>query len=77
VCAFQEKLPAVAKVANLVTIFGVALLLAVTLVAAVHTRLQGILITVVGMTLFTVAMQLLPRAKRDRPAPLVAQPSTA
>ncbi len=41
-------------------------LLAVTLVAAIHTRLQGILITSVGMALFVVAMLLIPEvAERD------------
>jgi hypothetical protein len=40
-----------------------AILLAVTLVAAIHTRLQGILITAVGMAMFIVAMLLIPRMK--------------
>ena len=39
-------------------------LLAVTLVAAIHPRLQGILITSVGMALFVVAMLLIPRLQR-------------
>lgn len=38
-----------------------AVLLAVTLLAATHPRLQGILITSVGMALFIVAMLLIPR----------------
>lgn len=38
-------------------------ILAVTLVAAVHTRLQGILITAVGLVMFIVAMLLIPRIK--------------
>jgi prepilin-type N-terminal cleavage/methylation domain-containing protein len=41
-----------------------AALLAVTLMAAIHTRLQGILITSVGMALFVVAMLLIPRLQR-------------
>jgi prepilin-type N-terminal cleavage/methylation domain-containing protein len=42
-----------------------ATLLAVTLVAAIHPRLQGLLITGVGMALFIVAMLLIPRLQRD------------
>jgi prepilin-type N-terminal cleavage/methylation domain-containing protein len=41
-----------------------ATLMAVTLIAAVHTRLQGILITGVGMALFIVAMLLIPRLQK-------------
>jgi hypothetical protein len=41
-----------------------ATLMAVTLIAAVHTRLQGILITGVGMALFIVAMVLIPRLQK-------------
>jgi prepilin-type N-terminal cleavage/methylation domain-containing protein len=41
-----------------------AVLLAVTLMAAIHTRLQGILITSVGMALFVVAMLLIPRLQK-------------
>jgi len=40
-----------------------AIILIVTLVAAIHTRLQGILITAVGMAMFIVAMLLIPRMK--------------
>ena len=39
-------------------------LMTVTLIAAVHTRLQGILITGVGMALFVVAMVLIPRLQK-------------
>ena len=65
------------RLALLGTVLPAALLLAGTLVAAVHTRLQGILITIVGMALFTVAMLLLPRLKREKPLPFIPQPSTA
>jgi drug/metabolite transporter (DMT)-like permease len=65
------------RLALLGTVLPATLLLAVTLVAAVHTRLQGILITIVGMALFTVAMLLLPRLKREKPLPFMPQPSTA
>ena len=38
-------------------------ILAVTLLAAIHTRLQGILITITGIAVFIVAMLLMPRLK--------------
>jgi prepilin-type N-terminal cleavage/methylation domain-containing protein len=65
------------KLALLGTVLPAALLLAITLLAAVNTRLQGILITMVGMALFTVAMLLLPQLKREKPLPFTAEPSTA
>ena len=40
-----------------------AVILAITLIAATHTRLQGILITGMGMAMFVVAMMLIPRMK--------------
>ncbi|MFO1513420.1 MAG: prepilin-type N-terminal cleavage/methylation domain-containing protein [Verrucomicrobiota bacterium] len=44
-------------------------ILCVTLVCAIHPRLQGILITGAGLALFIVAMQLMPRMKlKQRPA---------
>ena len=49
------------------TLLPAASILTVTLVAAIHTRLQGILITGVGLALFIVAMLLLPRLKHDKP----------
>jgi len=42
-------------------------ILAVTLMAAIYTRLQGILITGAGIALFIGAMLLVPRFKLDRP----------
>jgi prepilin-type N-terminal cleavage/methylation domain-containing protein len=46
-------------------------ILAVTLLAATHTRLQGLLITATGIVLFIVAMLLIPRLKIARaPLPL-------
>ena len=42
-----------------------AVILAVTLVAAIHTRLQGIIITGVGIAVFVVAMLLIPKMKRE------------
>ena len=44
-------------------------ILAVTLLAAIHPRLQGLLITATGIVLFIVAMLLIPRLKITR-APL-------
>jgi hypothetical protein len=45
------------------TVLPAVLILIVTLVAAIHTRLQGILFAAAGMILFTVAMTLMPRVK--------------
>ena len=47
-------------------VFPAATLLAITLLAATHTRLQGILITTVGLALFIVAMLLIPRMQIAR-----------
>jgi len=66
-----------------VTIMGVRLallgvvlpamaILAVTLTAAIHTRLQGILITAVGIAVFIVAMLLIPHFKHAEPQPAAA-----
>ena len=49
------------------TVFPAIAILAVTLVAAIHPRLQGILITGTGLALFIGAMLLMPRLKPDRP----------
>jgi hypothetical protein len=50
-------------------------ILAVTLVAAIHPRLQGILITATGIAVFIIAMLLIPRLKRES-APLAALSGT-
>jgi prepilin-type N-terminal cleavage/methylation domain-containing protein len=47
------------------TVLPAAAILAVTLVAATRTRLQGILITGTGLAVFIVAMLLIPRMKRE------------
>jgi prepilin-type N-terminal cleavage/methylation domain-containing protein len=56
-------------------ILPAASLLAITLLAAIHPRLQGILITSVGLALFIVAMLLIPRLQRGaiglKPQPAV------
>ena len=54
-------------------VFPATAILTVTLLAAIHTRLQGILITGTGIALFIGAMLLLPRFKFDR-APRTALP---
>ncbi len=58
-------------------LFGIvlpaAVILAATLIAAIYTRLQGILITGMGMALFIVAMLLMPRLKRERSIPAESQ----
>jgi len=63
------------------SLFGVVLpaasILALTLMAAIHTRLQGILITGAGIALFIVAMLLIPRLKLGKmagPSPIGASP---
>lgn len=48
------------------TVLPAAAILSVTLLAAIHPRLQGLLITITGMGLFIVAMQLIPRLKYER-----------
>jgi prepilin-type N-terminal cleavage/methylation domain-containing protein len=56
--------------------------LACTVVAAIDTRLQGILITIVGLLFFIVAMTLMPRLKvgnrlKGHAGPISAQPAGA
>jgi len=46
-----------------------ASILTLTLLAAIHTRLQGMLITVVGIALFVIAMSLMPRLKLEIKSP--------
>jgi hypothetical protein len=54
------------------------IILTLTLSAALHTRLQGLLITSAGLGLFIVAMLLMPRLKFDRPGPrMQVAPATA
>ena len=54
------------RLALLGTVLPAAAIFTVTLVAAIHTRLQGILITATGIVGFIVAMLLLPRLKFER-----------
>jgi prepilin-type N-terminal cleavage/methylation domain-containing protein len=58
------------RMAFLGTVLPAAAMLAVTLTAAIHPRLQGILITSVGLALFIVAMLLIPKLKMSAPQPL-------
>jgi prepilin-type N-terminal cleavage/methylation domain-containing protein len=48
------------------TVLPATAILAVTLLAALHPHLQGILITAVGITLFIVAMLLIPKMQLQR-----------
>jgi prepilin-type N-terminal cleavage/methylation domain-containing protein len=57
------------RLALLGTVLPAAVILTVTLIAAVHTRLQGIIITGVGIAVFIVAMLLIPRMKREKVLP--------
>jgi hypothetical protein len=54
------------------TVVPAALILAVTLLATIQTRLQGLLITASGVALFIVAMLLLPRMNLGKPRNLAA-----
>lgn len=52
-------------------------ILAVTILAAIQTRLQGILITGTGFVMFIVAMSLIPRVKHEKPLPGNSPPVAA
>src|SRR5581483_3343641 len=62
-------------------LFGITLpaglILALTIAAAIHPRLQGILITATGLALFVVTMTLLPRVRGQTAARLASEPSAA
>jgi prepilin-type N-terminal cleavage/methylation domain-containing protein len=62
------------RLAILGVVLPAALMLTVTLLAATHKQLQGILITCVGMALFITAMALIPRIKRTPPSPQTELP---
>src|SRR5437773_6009621 len=57
------------RLALLAIVLPATLILTVTLLAATHTRLQGILMTGVGIAVFVVAMLLIPRFKPDNLGP--------
>ncbi len=52
------------------TVFPATAILALTLMAAIHPRLQGMLITITGISLFILAMLLMPRLKIESIAAL-------
>jgi prepilin-type N-terminal cleavage/methylation domain-containing protein len=54
------------RLAMLGIILPAIAILAMTLVAAIHPRLQGILMTIAGIAVFVLAMLLIPRFKRDQ-----------
>src|SRR2546422_1922118 len=59
------------------TVIPATAILAVALVAAIHTRLQGILITGTGIGLFIVAMLLIPRLKAEGAASPIKTPASS
>jgi prepilin-type N-terminal cleavage/methylation domain-containing protein len=65
------------RLALLGTVLPAAVILTVTLIAAIHTRLQGIIITGVGIAVFVVAMLLIPRMKREKAPPQEPELSAA
>lgn len=64
------------RLALLGTVLPATVILTVTLIAAIHTRLQGIIITGVGIAVFIVAMLLIPKMKREKLLPDATQLST-
>src|SRR5437016_5250724 len=65
------------RIGLLGTVLPAAAILAVTLVAAIHPRLQGILITSVTIALFILAMLLIPRLRPEKGPGLVTPPPAA
>jgi hypothetical protein len=65
------------RLAFLGIVLPAAAILAVTIVAAIQTRLQGILITGTGFAMFIVAMLLIPRLKSEVTLPANPQPTAA
>jgi len=64
------------SLALLGVVLPAAAILGLTLLAAIHTRLQGILITITGLGIFIVAMLFIPRMKLEQRSN-TPQPSTA
>jgi hypothetical protein len=65
------------RLALLGIVLPAAAILAVTIVAAIQTRLQGILITGSGFAMFIVAMLLIPRLKHEKTLPVNPRPMAA
>ena len=57
------------------TVFPAAMILGLTITAAIHTRFQGLLITSVALITFVVAMLLIPHMKRQRTTPTATPPA--
>jgi hypothetical protein len=64
-----------AGLAFLGVVLPAATVLAVTIVAAIQTRLQGLLITGTGLVFFIIAMSLIPRLKAESKPPVTANVS--
>lgn len=77
VIAFRSVTIMGVRLALLGVVLPAMAILGVTLAAAIHTRLQGILITAVGIAVFIVAMLLIPRFKHEKALSAESQPATA
>ena len=77
VIAFRSVTIMGVRLAFLGVVLPAMAILAVTLTAAIHTRLQGILITGVGIAVFIVAMLLIPRFKQEKGPSAEPQPAAA
>jgi prepilin-type N-terminal cleavage/methylation domain-containing protein len=62
--------------AMLGVVLPAVIVLAITILAAIQTRLQGLLITTAGLLFFIVAMLLIPRLKKNNPPAGPARPAT-
>jgi prepilin-type N-terminal cleavage/methylation domain-containing protein len=65
------------RLAMIGTVLPAAMILTVTILAAIYTRLQGILITTTGLGVFVVAMLLIPRMKPSPRSSEEARPALA
>jgi prepilin-type N-terminal cleavage/methylation domain-containing protein len=65
------------RLAFLGIVLPAAGILAITIMAAIQTRLQGILITGTGFAMFIVAMLLIPRLKHEKTLPANPRPMAA
>ncbi len=64
------------RLALLGMVLPAMMILCVTLFAAIHTKLQGIIITGTAIAVFIVAMSLIPRFRREQPSPPAPQSPT-
>jgi hypothetical protein len=65
-----------ARLALLGVVLPAGIVLALTILAAIQTRLQGLIITGAGLMFFIVAMLLIPRLKTESKPPVEARPVT-